>query len=147
MRGHGSSLLLYHPLSGISLSPNITTTTNSNGIGGDEIVFWPGEEGGRTRSKRVEHSVSAGDKGEACQRPHSSELTHTTANIKHTYIHMHTQSSFIYPPMCLFATFFNFLIPFLLSLSLFYPLCLSSFFFAHFSCPLCIILCLHIFCH
>lgn len=52
-----------------------------------------------TRSKTKEHSVPAGNKREGCQRPHSSELTHSAIHDTH----MHTQSSFIYPPLCFFS--------------------------------------------
>lgn len=41
--------------------------------------------------RRAECSVPAGDKGVACQRPHSSELTHAT-NAHHTHSHTHTHA-------------------------------------------------------
>lgn len=58
----GLSALL-HTFSSTASAP-ITTCSSS-----DETMFRPGEEGGGERSRRVEHSVPAGDKGEACQRP------------------------------------------------------------------------------
>lgn len=33
-----------------------------------------------------ELSFPTGDKGDACQRPHSSELTHITMHVTHTYM-------------------------------------------------------------
>lgn len=75
----------------------------------------------------MEHSVPAGDKGEACQGPHSSELTHTVMHV--THIHTYSHHYFT-----LFSAFslFSFTIPFLLPLSFSSPLChilLSDFHF------------------
>lgn len=65
----------------------------------------------------MEHSVPAGDKGEACQRPHSSELTHTTMHITHAYTCAHSHRLFtLYSAFYLF--FFYTPIPFLLLLAL-----------------------------
>lgn len=52
--------------------------------------------------RRAEHSVPAGDKEEACQRPNSFELTHCSAS--HTHTHIHTDSPNIYLPYALFLS-------------------------------------------
>lgn len=90
-------------------------------------VFWPEEEGSGARSRRVEHSVPAGDKGEACQGPHSSELTHTVMHV--THIHIHTYSHHYFTFLWFLSVFFYDPFPALLSS---FPLChilLSDFHF------------------
>lgn len=96
-------------------------------------MFWPEEEGSGARSRRVEHSVPAGDKGEACQGPHSSELTHTMMHVKHTYTYTHIV---IIISLSSLLSLFSFTIPFLPPLSSSFPLChiLRSDF--HFFCVL-----------
>lgn len=100
-----------------------------------------------------EHSVPAGDKGEACQRAHSSELTHNAMNVTYTHtcthIHTHAHTVIIYLPSTVpFSTSFYTSAPFLLSLFLL-RLIVARFFFALFPSPVCIILQLltHFLCH
>lgn len=59
-------------------------------------MYGPGKEGSEWRSRRAEHSVPAGDKREACQRPNNSGLTHTTIYFTHIHLHMLTQSFTLY---------------------------------------------------
>lgn len=108
-------------------------------------VFWPGEEGTGVRSRRVEHSVPAGDKGEACQGPHSSELTHTVMHVTHTHIViiisllslrflLRSSSCFHCPPL------FPLCHILLFDFHSFFVLCASCFFFFFF-CVLAYFLC------
>lgn len=89
-----------------------------------------------------EHSVPAGDKGEACQRPHSSELTHThTHTCKHSH-HLSTLPSAFsllsFTPQNPFPAFIVCFNPFVIAL---FSLHFSHLLYAsYFSC-------LHIFCH
>lgn len=89
-------------LTGASVPITRSCSRGSSSVG-DETVFWPEEEeGSEWRSRRAEHSVPAGDKREACQRPHSSELTHTTIHFTHIHMRVPTHT---YLPWTLFFFF------------------------------------------
>jgi len=98
--------------------PVAFSSSSRSGGGGDDDgdeetgVFWPGEEEeeeGVEGSRRAEHSVPAEDKGESCQRPHSSELTLSLSlSLSHTHTHAHGRTVIIYlPSTLLLSLFFN----------------------------------------
>lgn len=104
--------------------------------------------GWRWEKQTREHSVPAGHKGEACQRPHSSGLTHNTMHVTqtHTYTCKHSHHLFTLPsafslsftPQNPFPAFIVRFIPFVIAL---FSLHFSHLLYAsYFSC-------LHIFCH
>lgn len=69
-------------------------------------------------SRRAEHSVPAGHKGEGCQRPHSSGLTHTV-HARHIHSPLFTLTPPLLPPSALSVSFL-FSVLFLFFLSFFY---------------------------
>lgn len=115
LRCWAASLSFYHTHSASQASEPVPPTSSSSSSsgsdgGGDETgeCFGQGKEGGRARSRQAEHSVPAGDKGEACQRPHSSELTHTAMHVTHTHTHTYTCTHIViiyHPLRCLFSIF------------------------------------------